>query len=140
MLRDINTNGSLRPGRIAGARRQLIQANRNRLAQVHRRLPGSSGNLDQQVAIGEIFARQPALLRAKDQGHASAAGYFLLDERSERGQRNHRLLGLAMRERSGADHERAIGHSLRQATPRSWRFGAALRRSTADFASRQCSS
>ena len=42
----------------------------------------------------------------------AATGNFVLKERRERGECDSRLLGLAMGERSGADHQRAIGHGI----------------------------
>ena len=67
------------------------------------------------MAESEIFAGEPALLRPEDQRHAAAAGELGVDKRRQLQKRNHGLLGLAMLERSGANHERAIGHGFGKA-------------------------
>ena len=91
------------------------------------------------MAESEIFAGEPALLRPEDQRHAAAAGELGVDKRRQLQKRNHGLLGLAMLERSGANHERAIGHGFGKAF-HALRVFEQVRAPTADFASRQCSS
>jgi hypothetical protein len=91
---------------------ELIEANGNGLAQVHRGLEGVGGDLDQDVAPGEVFAGKSMFFRAEDQGDAAAAGQFLGDQRSEFGKQDNPLLRLAPGEGSGADDQGAIGDSL----------------------------
>ena len=63
----------------------------------------------------EVFAREAALLRAEDEGDAAVSGQLILNERRQLRQRNDRLLGLAMLERSCANDQGAIGYRVRQA-------------------------
>ena len=95
--------------------RQFVQTHGNSLAEIHRGLARIGGNLHEHVAESEIFAGEPALLRPEDQRHAAAAGELGVDKRRQLQKRNHGLLGLAMLERSGANHERAIGHGFGKA-------------------------
>jgi len=91
-------------GRDAGG--QLIEADGDRLAEVHRRLQGAGGDGNQLVAPGEILAREAVFFRAEDEGDAACAGQLLCNDGSERGQGDDRLLGLAAVDRAGAEHER----------------------------------
>lgn len=94
------------------ARGQLVEAYGYRLAQVHGGLMGIGGDFDEQMAVRKIFAGKTALFRAKDEGYSPASGDFLLDERSERGQLDDRLLGFAASEGPGAGDQGAIGDGL----------------------------
>ena len=121
-------------------RRQLIQAHGNGLAQIHGGLARIGGNLHERVAKSEIFAGEPALLWPEDQRHAAATGKFGADKRRQLRERNHGLLGLAVRAGSRANHQRAIGHGLGKALHVLRAFWSRSEAPTADFASRQCSS
>jgi hypothetical protein len=73
------------------------------LAQVHRGLLGVCGDLDQEVAVGEVIARKSMLFRAEDYGYAASVSQFLTDQRSQIGERDNVLLRLATGEGSSAD-------------------------------------
>jgi hypothetical protein len=72
------------------------------------------GDLDQQLAPGEVFAGEAVFFRAEDEGNAGAVGAFTFEERSEVGKGDDRLLGLAVGEGSGADDQGAVGHGFGQ--------------------------
>jgi hypothetical protein len=91
---------------------ELVEADSDGLAQVHRGLEGVCGDLDQDVAPGEVFACKSMFFRAEDQGHAAAADQFLTDQRGQLGERDDGLLGLAIGEGTGADNEGAVGDCL----------------------------
>jgi hypothetical protein len=96
------------------ARGELIEAHCDGLAQVHRRLTGIGGNLDKQMAAGEILAGKAALFRAKDERYAPATLDLPAQDRGEAGERHNGLFRLAPRERCGAGDKRAIGHGFGQ--------------------------
>ena len=91
---------------------ELVEADSDGLAQVHRGLEGVCGDLDQEVAIGKVIARKSMFFRAEDQGYAAATGQFLTDHRGQLWQRDDGLLRLAPGEGSSADDQSAIGDSL----------------------------
>jgi len=87
------------------SRGQLVETNSDRLAEVHRGLAGIGGYGEKAMAVGEVVAGEPVLLRAEDEGHAASPGEFVADDRRERGEFNDWLLGLAGFERAGAEDE-----------------------------------
>jgi len=93
---------------------ELVEADSDGLAQVHRGLLRVGGDLDQDVAPGEVFARKSMFFRAEDHGHAAATGEFLTDQRGQFGELDDGLLGLAIGEGSGADDEGAVDDCLGQ--------------------------
>ena len=52
---------------------QFVQADRHRLAQVHRDVLFARGNAHQPVAVAEVLVGQPDLLRAEQQRDAADA-------------------------------------------------------------------
>ena len=96
------------------ARGEFIEADGDGLAQVHGRLGGVGGDLDQDVAVGEVFAGEAVFFRAEDEGYAAgdAGDAFAFDEGSEMGKGNYRLFGLAVGQGSGAGDESAMGHGF----------------------------
>lgn len=74
-----------------------------------------SGDFDEQVAQGEVVTGEASLFGAEHESHAAAVSESLLDDRLQRGQRDDGLLRLTMRERSGANHEAAIGDGVGEA-------------------------
>ena len=73
------------------------------------------GNLDQQVAEGEIVAGEAPFLRPEDESYAAAAIEFLLDARGKIGEGDYRLLRAAIGEGSGAGDQGALRQRLFQA-------------------------
>ena len=69
-----------------------------------------SGNLDEQVAAGKIFASEAVFFGAEDQSHAAAALDLGDQARRQIGEGDDGLLGLAMGEGTGADYQGAIGY------------------------------
>ncbi len=100
--------------RLRGAGGKLIQTDGDGLAQIHRGLAGIGGNLNQDVAMGEILAGESVFFRAEDEGYASTAAQLLGDERSQRGKRNDRLLWLTVCEGSSACDQSTAGDGLGQ--------------------------
>ena len=96
----------------AGADGHLVKADGDGLAEVHRRLAWVGGNLDENVAEGEVFAGEAVLFRAEDEGDAAAAGKLPRHQRRQMGQSHHRLLRLAIGEGSSADDQGAMGDGL----------------------------
>ena len=66
-------------------RGQLVEADRDGLAQVHRGLPRVGRNLDQQVAKRKIFAGEAVLLRPENQRDASSTAIIRCTERASVG-------------------------------------------------------
>ena len=100
-------------GIAASAGGELVEADGDRLAEIHGRLAGVGGDLDEQMAPGEVFAGEAVFFRTEDEG--DAGGAFLFDIGSEIRKGEDGLLGLAMSEGSGADDEGAVGDGLGQA-------------------------
>lgn len=94
------------------SRGQLVEADSDGLAQVHGGLVGVGGDLDEEVAVGEVFAGEAVFFPTEDKGNAACAGEFALDDGSEIGEGYDGLLGLAMGEGSGAKDEGAAGDGL----------------------------
>ena len=59
---------------------EFVEADRNGLAQVHRGLARVGRDFDEQMAIGQIFARKAMFFRAKDKGDAAAAWSSCCDQ------------------------------------------------------------
>lgn len=99
-------------GGLRGARSQLVEADGDGLAEVHGGLARVGGNLNEHVAPGKIFAGEAVFFRAEDQGDGRAVGAPAFNEASEIGKRNHRLLGFAVGEGSGADDKGTVCNGL----------------------------
>lgn len=61
-------------------RSQFVQAHCDCLSKIHRGLSRVRGNLDEHVAIGEVFARQAVFFRPEDERNSAAACQFIVDE------------------------------------------------------------
>jgi len=107
--------GSVWLRRMAGGRiavvacGELIQANCNSLAKVHRRLAGMGRNLDELVTEREVVAGEAALLGAEDESDSASACDLAVNNRHEVRQSHNGLRGLAARAGSGSDDERTRG-------------------------------
>src|SRR5262249_49414192 len=89
---------------------ELIQAHRDRLAQVHR---AASIDAHQPVAIAEIVVRQTELLRTEQQRRRTRR-QMLSQQPTAVFERSQRMLELAMPERCGANYQCAAGDRLRK--------------------------
>lgn len=87
--------------------RQIVKADRDRLPQVHGRLAGVRGNLDQSVAVGKIIAGEAVFLGAKYQGCA-CIGNMRGEDGDCLGKKQDGLVGFAMGASAGAGNERAV--------------------------------
>ena len=97
-------------GKAAG---ELVEADGDSLAEVHRGLTGRGGDDYQTVTEAKVLAGKAALLGAEDQGHAASGSAQLgAQERDEIGQVYDRLLRSAVVEGGGAENQRAIGERL----------------------------
>ena len=74
-----------------------------------------SRNLNQRVAIRQVFAGEAVLLWTEDESDPATARKFLSDACRERRKRNHFLFRFAVREGAGTEHESAVGDGLPQA-------------------------
>ena len=77
-------------------------------------MAGIGGDFYKKMAVRKVFAGEAVLLRAKDEGDAATAGQLRGDAWSEVGERDDRLLGLAVGEGSGAKDQRGLGNGFSQ--------------------------
>ncbi len=101
-------------GRTATAlgSRQLIQTERHRLTQVHRKIAVDRRDMHQPVAVAEVVIRQPEFLRPEQQRHIRSR-QPPQDEPRAGFQPPDGMLQLAMPDRCRPDYERAIHHCIR---------------------------
>ena len=102
-------------GRIVSrtAHGQFIKADCDRLAEVHGGLLGIGGDLKEQMAEGEVVAREAVFFRAKDKRYATASFKLIPDKRGEIGKRDHALFRLAIGQSPRAEDEGGGGDGVR---------------------------
>jgi hypothetical protein len=99
-------------GRRAGAGGELIEADGGGLAEVHGWLAEISGDFNEDVAEGEVFAREAVLFRAEDEGDFGFVLEFSGDEGSELIEADDGLFGLSVSEGAGTENESAVADGL----------------------------
>jgi methylthioribulose-1-phosphate dehydratase len=90
--------------------REFIKADRDRLAKIHGGLPRVGRDRDEKVAIRQVIAGEPVLLRPEDESDAARRSKCLSCSRGKLRQGKNRLLGFAVFERPGARDQRALGN------------------------------
>jgi hypothetical protein len=93
-------------GWIAAAGREFVEADGGGLAEIHGGLAGVSGDLDEVVAEGEIFAGKAVFFWAEDErDFAPMLIKFASDDGSELVEADDGLFGFAVGECAGAEDE-----------------------------------
>ena len=87
---------------------ELVETHRDRLAEVHRRLLGIGGDLDQKMTEGQIVARQTVLFRTEDESGTAAAFKFVKQEWGQFPELERRLFGAAVSTGAGANYHCAL--------------------------------
>jgi hypothetical protein len=98
--------------RVVSRGGELVEADRDGLAEIHGRLAGVGGDLDQEVAEGEVVTGEAVLFGTEDKGDAASASEFGMDRWGQGWKKNDGLFGFAMSEGSGAEDQGAIGQRL----------------------------
>ena len=91
---------------------QFIETNGYCLPEIQRNILLASGDIEQPMAMAEVFIREAKLLRAEQNRNGARTEMFAncTGARLEAAQR---MLLIAMSNGRGADYERAVGHSVR---------------------------
>jgi hypothetical protein len=98
--------------RVVSRGGEFVEADRDGLAEIHGRLAGVGGDLDQEVAEGEVVTGEAVLFGTEHQGDAASASEFGIDHWSQGGKKNDGLLGFAMSDGPGAEDKGAISDGL----------------------------
>ena len=115
-LKVVRTGGACLSRRLSatGIAHQLIQADCNRLAQVHRNVFFARGDAQQPMAMAQVFVGQTALLRTEHQSDV-ARWQTAADELRTFFEPVERVLQFAVIARGGSHHQRAVGHGFSHA-------------------------
>src|SRR6202007_124985 len=91
---------------------QFIETNSDCLPEIQRNILLASGDIEQPMAMAEVFIREAKLLRAEQNRNGARTEMFAncTGARLEAAQR---MLQIAMSNGRGADYERAVGHGVR---------------------------
>ena len=93
---------------------QFVETHGHRLAEVHGIVRLAGGNVNQMMAVADLFAGEAILFRSKDECGGARSHRFAEGNRALL-QAIDRRLQRAGRGAGGANHERGIAHRLRQA-------------------------